>query len=72
LQARVVTIGFDANSAEARQPEDVQNVFGAGGSADDVLANGLGGVALLQLGDGAKGVKDLAVCSLSAEGSVKG
>ncbi len=36
----------------------MEDVFGAGGAADDVLADGLGGVSLLEFGDGAEGVKD--------------
>ncbi len=36
----------------------MEDVFGAGGSADDVLADGLGGVGLLEFGDGAEGVED--------------
>ncbi len=35
-----------------------EHVFGAGGSADDVLADGFGGVGLLQFGDGAEGVEN--------------
>ena len=48
-----------ANSAETGEPEDVKHIFGAGRSADDVLADGFGGVGLLQLGDGAEGVENL-------------
>ena len=51
-------VAFDPDSAEAGEPEDVEDVFGAGGSADDVLADGLGGVGLLEFGDGAEGVED--------------
>ena len=59
LEAGVVAIGFDADSAEAGEPEDVEDVFRAGGAADDVLADGFGGVGLLEFGDGAEGVEDL-------------
>ena len=54
-----IPAGFNANSAETRKPEDVKHIFGAGRSADDVLANGFRRVGLLQFGDGAKGVEDL-------------
>ena len=37
------SVGFDVDAAEAGEPEDVEDVFGAGGSADDVLADGLRG-----------------------------
>ncbi len=64
LEAGVVALravaadGFDFDSAEAGEPEDVEDVFCGGGSADDVLADGLGGVGVFELGDGAEGVED--------------
>ena len=51
-------MGFYADSAEASKPEDVEDVFGAGGPADDVLSDGLRGVGLLEFGDGTEGVED--------------
>ena len=62
--------GFDADSAEAGEPEDVEDVFGAGGAADDVLADGFGGVGLLEFGDGAEGVEDFGGLFAQGGGSV--
>ena len=59
LQTGIVAVRFDLDSAEAGKPEHVKDVFSAGGSADDVLADGLGRVRLLELCDGAEGVEDL-------------
>jgi hypothetical protein len=59
LEAGVVFLSFDANSAETGEPEDVEHIFGAGGSADDVLADGFRRVGLLEFGNGAEGVEDL-------------
>ena len=50
--------GFDADSAETREPDDLEYVLRAGGATDDVLSNGFGGVGLFELGDGAEGVDD--------------
>ncbi len=69
LEAGIVAARLDADSAKTGEPEDVEHVFGAGGSADNVLADGFGGVGLLQFGDGAEGVENLG--SLRREGGGK-
>ena len=61
---------FDADTAETREPEDVEDIFGGGGSADDVAGEGFGDVDALQFGDGAEGVEDFA--GLRGEGGRKG
>ncbi len=58
--ARRADAAFDADAGEAGEPEDLEHVFGAGGSADDVARECLRDVDALQLGDGAEGVEDLA------------
>src|SRR5438067_1009870 len=66
LQARIRIVGaacgsaaaLDADSAEAREPEDVENVVGRGGAADDVAWESFGDVVALKLRDGAEGGED--------------
>ena len=71
LQAGVAegSVALDLDAAEAREPEHVEDVFGDGRSADDVLLDGFGSVGLLELGDGAEGVEDLG--GLRSEGGRK-
>ena len=60
---------FDADAGEAREPEDVEDIFRAGGSTDDVAGQGFGDVDALEFGDGAEGVEDFA--GLRSEGGGK-
>ena len=62
-------VALDLDAAEASEPEDVEDISAHGGSADDVLADGFGGVGLLELGDGAEGVEDFG--GLRGEGGRK-
>ena len=62
LQAGIVPFGFHCDSTEAGEPEDMQDVFGRGGSADDVLTDRFGGVGAFELRDGAEGVENLGGC----------
>ena len=50
--------GFDLDSSETGEAEDVEDVFGAGGSANNVEADGLGSVGVLEFRDGAEGFDD--------------
>src|ERR1700677_2750189 len=52
LQAGVLRDASDGVSAQSRKPQNVEDVFGAGGSADDVLADRLGAVGALEFADG--------------------
>ncbi len=59
LKAGVIAAGLDPHSTETREPEDVEHIFSARCSADDVLADGFRGVSLLQFRDGAERVEHL-------------
>ena len=50
---------FDADAAEAGEPEDVEDIFGGGGAADDVAGERFGWEVAFELRDGAEGGEDL-------------
>ena len=62
LQAGVGVVGiggaFDADSPEAGEPDNVEDVFGGGGATDDVAREGFGHEGALEFGDGAEGRED--------------
>ncbi len=62
LEAGVRVLGIGAalyaDTAETGEANDVEDVFGRGGAADDVAREGFGDEVALELGDGAEGGED--------------